>query len=683
MPAHDVPARSTRDRIIDLLGIGDTYPLTDVNVLADHLKVPFGGTAKIPIAYAQAGVTYQLCDPAGKPLGAAFAAEGNDATVILESPTVREDVTYRIRAMKGGAVYLLDEGAPVKVGIDADLIVEILAGPLDSGVASPQPSDPRIIPYGVSADVRIDKSQEGVQYSLVIDDKDLTQLVIGDLHDVVLSTGPMFEDAVIQVRATKKFLAPENRTSETILLNATRLLAVRANPKLAISLDPSPVLDYQRAATIKIENTQASAKYRAYARPIRDVEFARDATDEEIVTVPVDGPAAVRKPPIRDPWMVSDGYTPLGDGPVPGTGGDVLLTAAAGLVDDSTILVQAVKEHSTGVKDPEIIGSAVALEQLAVALVRPDPDRALRLRVPVIAGQTADTIQVSNGQPGVLYYFQWAAEGAEFPWPAYFHKREDQDNTANKGIGQLGVEIDFVVATDSDGPPSFGTNHATTPPRSPLLAITPVPAGDSLSSRAVKAQTLVESPMSQRALVAVVPDIRADQAVIDYASAATILIPASNREDVYQVTLMGAAVGPALAGDGTDLAVATNPQHVDAVFNVLVTRPADTGMAVERVVQVAVLVRPNTALPVAAKLDVVNPKFGTDIVVQESQPGVLYRLMSGPTAIGAAVLGTGDDIALPTGPIVAATVFTVAATRADNPQITVLLQATVQLAPGV
>ena len=36
-----------------LLGIGDTYPLTDLNVVADQLKVPYGGTAKIPIEDAQ------------------------------------------------------------------------------------------------------------------------------------------------------------------------------------------------------------------------------------------------------------------------------------------------------------------------------------------------------------------------------------------------------------------------------------------------------------------------------------------------------------------------------------------------------------------------------------------------------------------------------------------------------
>ena len=34
---HDIPVRSARDRIIDLLEIGDTYPLTDLNVVEHEL----------------------------------------------------------------------------------------------------------------------------------------------------------------------------------------------------------------------------------------------------------------------------------------------------------------------------------------------------------------------------------------------------------------------------------------------------------------------------------------------------------------------------------------------------------------------------------------------------------------------------------------------------------------------
>ena len=100
MTTHDVPVRSARDRLIDLLGIGDTYPISDLNVVADQLKVPFGGTARIPIEYAQEGVTYELCDPRGQPLGDAFKADGHGGTLAIDTPRVMADVTYRIRATK-------------------------------------------------------------------------------------------------------------------------------------------------------------------------------------------------------------------------------------------------------------------------------------------------------------------------------------------------------------------------------------------------------------------------------------------------------------------------------------------------------------------------------------------------------------------------------------------------------
>jgi hypothetical protein len=79
-------------------------------------------------------------------------------------------------------------------------------------------------------------SQEGVQYSLQIDGEDLKEPVLtGDLAAIVLRTRPIQEDAVIRVRATKTFQAAENRTAETMLLDARLYLKVKANQALAVS----------------------------------------------------------------------------------------------------------------------------------------------------------------------------------------------------------------------------------------------------------------------------------------------------------------------------------------------------------------------------------------------------------------------------------------------------------------
>jgi len=686
---HDVPVRSARDRVIDLLGIGDSYPLTDLNVVADQLKVAFGGTAKIPIEDAQVGVAYQLCDPKGTPLGDAFRADGDGTTVVIETPTVGQDVTYRILATKKNpagstlppqAPRFLNEDAPVKVGIDTGLVVELRDVPLlDPSRPMSQPSDPRIVPYGRSVDVWINQSQEGVQYSLIVDGRDATDVErTGDLHDISLPTGPMVEDVIIQVRATKTFPASENRSTETSPLDAKLYLKVMADPAPAVSVAPSSIVDHAQDAAITIANTQSSASYRVYVRTVPDADFVHGvATDTEVVrvAVPDKSDAQVRKPSQSGVWRTPDGYVPVGTDAARGTGGELTITAKT-MLDDAIVIVQAVKEHRVDVGNPAspTIASAVRLNQAAVVLVRPDSSRPLALRVPVIGDKTGDAMQVSGGQPGVFYYFRRAPSGTEFPLPAYFHKRDERDSTQNKGVGQLGIEIDFAVATDPETQP---TARATAVPRAPLLDITPGTTGGRMSSRAVKAQTGVETKMAQVALVPAVPPIGAEQAVIDFGAGARILIPSSDPQDRYQVALDGVPVKAALAGDGSDLAVGTDALRADAIFEVVVTRPADTGMQVERVVQVPVSLRPDPARPVSSKLDVVAKDTGTDIVVQGSQRGVLYQLMSGQTVVGAALPGTGADLSLPTGPIASDTTFAVTASRADNAQIAVVLGAQV------
>jgi hypothetical protein len=690
---HDVSVRSSRDRIIDLLGIGDTYPLTDLNVVADQLKVAFGGTAKIPIEDAQAGVVYQLCDPKGNSLGDKFKAEGEDATLVIETPVVAEDVTYRILAQKISgppppqAPRYLDESAPVKVGIDTQLVIEILQAPLlDATNANPQPADARIVTYGTSVDVRVNNSQEGVQYSLILNGADAKQSITGDLGAVVLSTGPMYEDSVIQVRATKAFLATQNRGTQTTPLDAKLYLKVSANPALAVSAAPVP-LEYRRDATITIAGTQASASYRAYARRIPDADFIHGAPrpGAGILTIPLPGKpdAQVRKPapPSQpEPWRAAEdyaalGYVALGEAPVQGTGGDITIPLAA-LADDAIVIVAATKRHQADPNGKTFIDSIVRLDQSAAVLVRPDPARALTLRTPVIGAQTGASLQVSGGQPGVFYFFRLASASADLALPAYFHKLDDADPTQNEGVDQLGVEIDLAIAADSDARPA-ALDRAHTPPRAPVLDIAPVATGSSVSIRAVKAQTLLEASALQSAQIPGVPAIRADQAVIDYGAAAKIVIPASDPKDLYLVTLGGAPVRAEIPGDSTDATVISDPLTADASFEVIVARPADKSPSVERVVSVSVSVRPDAALALSARQDSVMKGTGTDVLVHGCQVRVVYQLQSASNAIGAAVAGTGGDIALPTGPLSADTTFGVAATRADNPSIATVLQAQV------
>jgi hypothetical protein len=301
------------------------------------------------------------------------------------------------------------------------------------------------------------------------------------------------------------------------------------------------------------------------------------------------------------------------------------------------------------------------------------------------SARTGDLVQVSGGQPGVFYVLRPAPAGPEFPLAAYFHKLDDQDPRQNKGVDQLGLEIDFAIAADPDPRPALGAiDLALLQPRTPLLGITPVDVGSSLAVRAVKAQTKVEVQMPKQARVAPVPAIRAARDVVDLGSAAQVVVPASSPDDRYELTLAGAAVAPATAGTGADLAFDTGPLGADTAFEVVVTTPGDKGLRVDRVVGVAIRVRPDVTLPVSASADILSPGASTNVIVERTQSGVTYQLMNGETAVGTPTPGTGQTLTLPTGSIGGDTTFSVVAARADDPRITAVLatRPTVKFAPG-
>jgi hypothetical protein len=693
---HNIPIRSTRDRVIDLLGIGDTYPLTDLNVVADQLKVTFGGSAKIPIEQAQAGFKYQLCHPSGVSLGEAFQKDGNDTRLVIDSPEVSEDVTYRIQVTKAPHTILaaqtgpryLDEHAQVKVGIDTSLGVQFFEDPkqpklplLDPGKLVPLPSDPRIVVYGASVEIQVDKTQEGVEYSLQLNGIEQKPSIFGTLKSIVLPAPAMYEDSVIRVLATKHFHKSEKRADETTLLDASLYLKVMANPELGISVIPSAIIAYQADTGIRISASQKSTQYRAYMHKIADTDFVRGPTDADVVTVSVNETTdvQVQKPTLCAPWLKPDGYSQLSEEFTPGTGAEIQFKLQA-LADDSLVIVEAIKEHQLNMNDPEseIIRSSISLLQAAAILVQPDPAPGLTLRIPISDANSGDCLQVSDGQPGVFYSFHLPPDGSEFSWPAYFHQRDVQDITQNKGVDQLGVEIDFVIADDADIDVS-GQNPANTTPPWPILDITPFATDSELLIRAHKAQTSVQVPMAEAALIAAVPAIHAEASVIDYSSPATILIPASHKLDRYQFTRIGTSESDILNGSGDELRFVSKELNTDAVYEVVVTRLEHNGLHIERVLLIPVLVRPDATLVVTAKQNTVVKDTATEIFVQASQLGVDYQLMTAVTPVGPAVQGTGAQIALATGPISVDTPFTVCATRTDKTDISQKLKTTVNI----
>ena len=725
---HNARLRGARNRLIDLIGLGDTYPLTDLNVVADQLKVAFGATAKIPIEDAQAGVSYQLCSSKGVPI-AGHVADGNDDLVRIETPPVAEDTSYRILAIKKQAdgtastqtPYFLDQMADVKVGLDTSLAIRLVDLPLlDPTLPNAQDSDPRLVPWGTAVTVRVINTQEGVAYSLVIDGQDLPGSVNGDLGDIDLLTAPMVEDVAIQVRATKVFLASDHKTTESELLEARLALKVRANPALKIAVDPAPLIDYRQAVTLRLAGSQKSVFYQAFVHRVRDSEFVRDAAVSGVARVAPMNPGlgagpvvmpmnlelarivlpmnlatgelihalpampGVRAPALDGVWVTPEGYSPLGGAAVPGNGAELSLPLGP-LADDSVLIVQAAKVHDVG-DGVSTIRSELGLDASMLVLVRPDPDHALRLRVPMAGDSTGATIQATLGQPGVFYLPSLASGGDPIALPAYFHQRDDLDASLNKGIGQLGVQIDFVVANDPPaGTPADGLGPEARVPPSPWLDIQALKSDSTLAVRAVKAQTGADAPMRLQAQFAAVAAASLAHALVDFGTPATVVVALSDPADLYTLALGGATVAPPVAGNKGPLNLVTPPLTADAVVELCAIRATDPGLPVERFVAFPLSVRPDIARPVLAPAAPVSVGDSVTVVVQGSQVGVAYQLSLGGVAVGAAVAGNGADIGLATGPIKANTVFAVQASRLAAPSATVSLsaQAAVVVTPAV
>lgn len=98
--------RDARDRLIDLLEIGKTYPFADLPVEYTGL-VAWGEEGNITIISSQSGVLYQLLDSEGKELFdknsnaiVTIEALGTGGNLVLQTPMISKDSGFRIKASK-------------------------------------------------------------------------------------------------------------------------------------------------------------------------------------------------------------------------------------------------------------------------------------------------------------------------------------------------------------------------------------------------------------------------------------------------------------------------------------------------------------------------------------------------------------------------------------------------------
>lgn len=603
---RSIRLRGARDRLIDLLGLGETFPLQDAEVRNERLTVPIGDSARIPIVPGQTDVRYLLRRRDGAPGPPSPGTVGNGEETFLTTPAITEDVTYRVLARKVDSrrEAFLHQMATVKVGLELNLQPRIEAPPLDPVAA--EYTDPRILDYGSPLVVTMDVSQAGVDYRLVHlaagtgEEESLSGEVRGDGGTVTLTSAqPASEDILVRVRATKRFDPAEEREDKSSLLvdadgNALELpLMVRPNPALPVTVEPSNVIGFDAEATIGIGESQASCSYRAYMRALADSDFlfddvamkrAGDDVAEARPAVDLGAAGVVRViMPTLSVGVPPAGFATIGDA-VAGNG-DALRIPLGRLVEDSLVLVEASKPHSRA-----------WLAEAGTALIEPDPDRRLQLRIAVAGTSTRGDIEVAGGQPGVFYYLRRGATGSERSLPAYFHQRDERDPALNKGLGGDGevvgheaartglrVEVDLAVARSvaRDESVDEPVERAREQPGLPVVEFGRVPLDVDIRIRAVRARTGVAVELTHAVPIFPLPDIKLEDTEVDEGQPARIIVPESHEGDRYQVFLDGQPVKRARIGNGEDLAFVSEPIEDPVTFELRVTRPGEGADIVE------------------------------------------------------------------------------------------------------
>ena len=685
--------RDSRDRIIDLLNFANTYPLQDLPVPQTQLTIPFGNSAKVSIEHSQTNVVYQLHSLDGNPItkaddeSAIIEEKGNDGTLTLETNPIDEDITYKIFAIKQHENQTLGtylhKTAVIKVGLDTTLDAEILDLPfLDSTAFNPQPKDARIADYGIEVTVEVQNSQEAVEYTLVVKDGANETVIskpeVGDLKPIKLIIPSVIEDIDIVIKAEKSFA--DGRPTEVAYLDTVLPLRVRANPEIALTMPEGHIINFNEAASLSLQNTQQLAEYQLFLRPVRDEEIVHLApAEQEFLMVPVpDQPdVPIRKPPYTYRWTIApEGFSEISNFQA-GAATDLTFTLPA-LTHESMIIVQLRKHHkrTADVDETTTIPSFIRLRQSLAILVRPNPDHPVHLKTEIINGNSGTIMEWFDGQPGVFYQLQQLDNNSEIGRPAYFHKHDDLEPTQNKGIDQLTVEVDFVVARSfSEG--SVINNPTETPLLPPQVEVNPIPTNSILPAAAVKAMTRVSAVMTHPVSLPEPPVIQLQDEIIDYGGSTKILVLASIDQERYEPFLNDVSYKRVRIGNGDDLSFNVDALTEDTTFELRITPVNDTSILVERYLTLTVIVRPNTALTVLATEAIVPLNSPATLLVEDSQPGTHYQLMANGVLIGTVFEGTGDTIALESDPLTEETTFSVQATKIIDDNITVVLNQTV------
>lgn len=560
----DRRARATRDRLVDLLGMGSTAPLADLPVRVQPPKVTFGGDAAVLVDETQADVDYELRDKDGKEINGEMRLLGNSVTISFGLNAIQEKTSFTIWAEKKESRRDKTErrGAELRVRpeVDVGLSSELSALFQNS-------SEPALMTVDFAGSVTVDvfESQAGGQYRLVAwptkdapKPDDLGALaqdevfssgdwVSGNGGTISLLSKPFTTDTLLRVRVQK---AAALGGAETTLLTAPLPVLVRPDPALTLALVPADPPVFGATPALRIRGASKDVQYRVFLRPLRDAEFNPDLTQpdsvEEVVTLAV--AAGLPDITLKKPALPLASLNPPGfnlvqtDGRRSRAGLDLVL---APLTSDSLAFVLATKRHDEAMAG-RVMESVVALTAMPIILVRPNPAPDLILLC--AAGPTGSTgaITLLGGEPGVSYTIRIAPNGPDLAMAGYIHRRDD-DEKENKGLGRLRLGLDFILADELLGKPG-DLNFAFRPPAPPRLEAPALPFGTSFLVTARRVRTGLEATFS--ALLELT-----EPSKVQFDTGATHVVVADSRVNQLHTLLRGGIATKPSQGTGADLSL--------------------------------------------------------------------------------------------------------------------------------
>ncbi|PCK06336.1 MAG: hypothetical protein COA42_17380 [Alteromonadaceae bacterium] len=487
MAKNDQALRAARDNLIDQLGFGYTYPVTDVDILDERLKVPNDATANIPIDPSQLSVNYRLYDLADKPVKVkkkTFNLKGDGDTANLQTPAIIADVSFKILASKTfsprssgdgslaapeGLQTYLNQTAEVRVGLNSTLKTTFVDGLplLDSAQA-------HLYNFGSTTEIQVDHSQEQVNYQVVVPadtsvNKTSTELVVsegvvglGDKNFIRLNSTAFNEDSLLRVRATRVF--DDQRENESELLDTVLYLNTQATPNLTVLTTGSAKaktsaisVPFNSAGNLRIEASQASVRYRVLAHTVIDEEYyfanaAAKATGEQVssgfiehdeqllVNVP-DYSRIISTGAVDSPFSAVSDDLPFGFAPISdytAGNGEALNIALPAITQDTLYVVQTEKKHAWADANNRQYSeeSYGFLKQTTTLLVEPNIQTGLHLRLTLNTANIAEAkpnyqaLDISDGNTGMLYILSLNEDSrrkAKFSgdFNAYFHDWPD------------------------------------------------------------------------------------------------------------------------------------------------------------------------------------------------------------------------------------------------------------------